>query len=521
MSVLKYWDGTAWQSAVVGVAGPTGPTGAASTVTGPTGPQGPTGATGPVSTQPSTVTGPTGPTGPTGATGPAGAASTVTGPTGAGVPIGGTSGQVLSKIDATNYNTQWTTIQTANNGYTTTTTTTGTTTLTSASTKYQFFTGVSSQVVILPVTSTLSLGDTFYIFNESSSLSEIAIQSSGANNIALQPSGTLGIYTVIDTTLTTVAAWEFKYAGFSTITGTGNVVMSGSPTIVNPRINQIDTTTNSGTLLLYSQNDTGNIAFGGGLTTGQMNIANNITTGPVRIATGGTSATPITIGHTNALISLNGQTTYSAGTATSAPIRLTSGTNLTSAAAGSFEYDGNAGYFTTNTTHGRGIIPSILVASNTATKSLTSATTANQPLFATGALTVAAATSYLIDALIFLNMGTTTSRTVSFSLIGGGTATITSTAFETSYVTGASGTLATPQNTWWTSATGGVMNASSTTSTAYFRVKGIVRINASGTIIPAITFSAAPGGTNTVGTNSFFSLTPIGTNTATTIGAWA
>jgi len=90
MAQLKYWDGTAWVNAVVGVQGPTGPTGAASTVTGPTGPTGATGAA-------STVTGPTGPTGatgaastvtgPTGPTGATGAASTVTGPTG---PTGAT-----------------------------------------------------------------------------------------------------------------------------------------------------------------------------------------------------------------------------------------------------------------------------------------------------------------------------------------------------------------------------------------------------------------------------------------------
>ena len=65
------------------------------------------------------------------------------------------------------------------------------------------------------------------------------------------------------------------------------------------------------------------------------------------------------------------------------------------------------------------------------------------------------------------------------------------------------------------------MNATNTLAGSYFRVKGIIRVNASGTIIPAITFSAAPGGTNTVGINSFFTLTPIGSNTATTIGAWA
>jgi hypothetical protein len=41
--------------------------------------------------------------GPQGVQGPAGA----TGATGQGVVVGGTSGQLLSKIDNTDYNTQW------------------------------------------------------------------------------------------------------------------------------------------------------------------------------------------------------------------------------------------------------------------------------------------------------------------------------------------------------------------------------------------------------------------------------
>jgi len=81
--------------------GPTGPTGADSTVAGPTGPQGqvgPTGSQGPQGSQ-----GNQGDTGDTGPTGPQGD----TGPTGAGVPTGGTTGQILSKVDGTDYNTQW------------------------------------------------------------------------------------------------------------------------------------------------------------------------------------------------------------------------------------------------------------------------------------------------------------------------------------------------------------------------------------------------------------------------------
>lgn len=71
--------------------GGVGPQGAAGIV----GPAGATGATG--------AAGGTGPQGTTGAAGTAGA----TGAAGQGVPTGGASGQVLSKIDGTNYNTQW------------------------------------------------------------------------------------------------------------------------------------------------------------------------------------------------------------------------------------------------------------------------------------------------------------------------------------------------------------------------------------------------------------------------------
>jgi hypothetical protein len=78
----------------VGPTGPTGPTGAASTVPGPTGPTGPTGSTG-VVVQPGTP------------------ATTdvlwldTDEPSATMLPTGGTAGQVLSKINGTDYNTQW------------------------------------------------------------------------------------------------------------------------------------------------------------------------------------------------------------------------------------------------------------------------------------------------------------------------------------------------------------------------------------------------------------------------------
>ena len=68
---------------------------------GPEGPQGPKGDPGPQGPQgPKGDPGPQGPQGPQGIQGPLG-------PAGPGVAAGGTTGQILSKVDGTDYNTQW------------------------------------------------------------------------------------------------------------------------------------------------------------------------------------------------------------------------------------------------------------------------------------------------------------------------------------------------------------------------------------------------------------------------------
>jgi Domain of unknown function (DUF4082) len=72
--LYEYWDGAAWQALLA--AGPPGPTG------------------------------PPGAPGADGAPGAAGA----TGPPGPGVVAGGSAGQALTKVDGTDYNTQWTTV---------------------------------------------------------------------------------------------------------------------------------------------------------------------------------------------------------------------------------------------------------------------------------------------------------------------------------------------------------------------------------------------------------------------------
>jgi hypothetical protein len=102
-------------------------------------------------------------------------------------------------------------------GYTTTVTAVGTTTLTVASNYQQFFTGSTTQTVVLPVTSTLVLGQSYSIANVSTGV--VTVQSSGANTIQTMASNSLLIVTCILTSGTTAASWSGTYIpSFSTLT---------------------------------------------------------------------------------------------------------------------------------------------------------------------------------------------------------------------------------------------------------------------------------------------------------------
>ena len=122
-------------------------------------------------------------------------------------------------------------------GYTSTATAAGTTTLTNTSSYYQQFTGVSTQTVVLPVTSTLITGWTFHIVNNSTL--NLTVNSSGGNLVITVIPGTTAMVTCILTSGTTAASWEAGLTDFSTYTGSGNVVMSSSPTITSPTITSI------------------------------------------------------------------------------------------------------------------------------------------------------------------------------------------------------------------------------------------------------------------------------------------
>jgi hypothetical protein len=119
-------------------------------------------------------------------------------------------------------------------GYTTTTTAAGTTTLTVASNYRQFFTGSTTQTIVLPVTSTLVTGIAYEIENNSTGL--LTVNSSGGNLVGTVPAGVCAHAVCIATSTTTAADWDWDYISTSTITGTGANVLGTSPTITTPTL---------------------------------------------------------------------------------------------------------------------------------------------------------------------------------------------------------------------------------------------------------------------------------------------
>jgi hypothetical protein len=116
-------------------------------------------------------------------------------------------------------------------GYATTVTSASTLTLTNTSAYYQVFTGSnSSQVVQLPVASTMAIGQGFIIANNSTV--DFNIQSSGGNQLRLLRSKVAYLITCVLNSGTGANSWSWKIVGsFTEQTGTGSLVFAVQPEI--------------------------------------------------------------------------------------------------------------------------------------------------------------------------------------------------------------------------------------------------------------------------------------------------
>ena len=229
----------------------------------------------------------------------------------------------------------------------------------------------------------------------------------------------------------------------------------------------------------------------------------------------------------NTLDDGSGNATFSsltarAGSASVAPLTLTSGTSLTTAAAGAVEFDG-AAFYATAAASSRQVVDAEQFQCISGTYTLTNSTSAQQ-LFnatATGALTVQGSTAYWFECEFDLTSLSASSHTISFGFALGSSASVTSIKYLADSNTGAAGTFASWVTGIITSASATQIHASANTTTTFqSRLRGIIRINHSGTITPQVTM-----GTNAaaavVGANSWIRLWAVGSNTVTNVGDWS
>lgn len=163
--------------------------------------------------------------------------------------------------------------------------------------------------------------------------------------------------------------------------------------------------------------------------------------------------------------------------------------------------------------------PSILFACTTTANSLADVNTA-QSIFpsANDALTVEADSTYFFEGNFRVTNGTT-AHTDAFGF--GGTATFTSIGYIAEGGKHAAGSINAVNQLWVATAAMTVFDGGATTTGAVLRVRGVMRINAGGTIIPQWQFNNAPGGTNQVEANSYIRLQKVGNGSVASYGSWA
>lgn len=225
--------------------------------------------------------------------------------------------------------------------------------------------------------------------------------------------------------------------------------------------------------------------------------------------------------------------TASAGTATVAPYNFAAGTSLTTATVGAEEFDGKA-YYLTSLASSRQVVDTeqfVCLTANgpTDNNSLLDAATA-AAVFRTptnGTITLGASTTYGFEAMYYLSNTGTTSHT--WSALFAGTATFTSIAYLAMAYTGTTSgvTLTAMSAAQVAVATAVALTAASTSATEFctFWLRGVMRINAAGTLIPQLKASARPGASGTPGVTilagSYFRVWPLGSDTVASVGNWS
>ena len=207
----------------------------------------------------------------------------------------------------------------------------------------------------------------------------------------------------------------------------------------------------------------------------------------------------------------------SAGTATAAPLNLTSGTNLTTATAGAMEYDGTV-FYATPTASQRGVIMAEQIILLQSAYTLTSQTAA-QKLFNTPTSGQVTLTTGTYEFECFYSLSSMSASSGSFGFALGGTATFTQFFWSLAQKGAAAVATATATQSTYNVAANTTLATASVNTVGYANISGIINVSASGTIIPQVSLGVAAAAV--VGIGAYFRIRPIGSTTVTSVGNWS
>lgn len=224
---------------------------------------------------------------------------------------------------------------------------------------------------------------------------------------------------------------------------------------------------------------------------------------------GGNQAFDITDGYVN----------LSAGTAEKPALKFNSGVLLGTPADGTIAYDGYGFYATPHSESGRGFIEVSHFYKLESNRTLTNATGA-QSLFGVGII-LAAGVTYEFETVFLVTTTGATSNSLGFNISG--TAGISTIQYRADTTNGTAATTPnTSSSTYIQVATNSTICAAVAAATQRVCfIKGTVNISTSGTFIPNIQYSAAPGAAPVVQSGAFIKIKPLNEITDNSVGAWA
>ena len=327
------------------------------------------------------------------------------------------------------------------------------------------------------------------------------------------------------TVLGTAAFSSANLAGALTDeTGSGAAVFATSPTLVTPTLGAATatslTTGNTGvkvgehvTRFLNITSDGANSAITqGGNTAGTLTISHtsfgDIYIGDSAVAQNGTH---INVNDNNSTIILDAGSVSVVGGLTLDANALISATSATALAIKSA------------VPAGTGVTPTVQIICPSAATALTDGSSAQNVFSPVGYDTISAqaSTTYMFDGQYIIKTTGTTTHTISMSFALSGGASVTNCSWTTlcHAQVAPPTTQARAQDTnFFAAVAGGVITATNSTAFNIVKFQGMLRMNAAGNVVPQLTFSAAPGGTNTLEIGSYLKFYPIGSNTINSVG---